>query len=196
MAQLPVTRVTLLARLKRFEDDSAWSEFLSLYGPAVYAYLRKRGLQEADAVDVTQEVFRSVAGSMNQFEYQPHRGSFRAWLFTIVARHLSKFRHRSARATPPEQVDWDSVVDQQDPEADWELSWQRRLFEVALQRVQTQVSEATFQAFTLTAVDGRSGEDVAEQLGITRAAVYLARGRVMARLQSIVTELEASESLS
>src|SRR5438034_674593 len=97
MPVLPHTRPSLLLRLRRHADADAWAEFLALYGPAVFGYFRRRGLQEADAVDLTQEVFRAVAGAIERFEYQPARGRFRAWLFTIVSREFLKFRQRCGR---------------------------------------------------------------------------------------------------
>jgi RNA polymerase sigma-70 factor (ECF subfamily) len=36
----------------------AWSEFVRLYTPLVFAHCRRHGLQEADAADVAQEVMR------------------------------------------------------------------------------------------------------------------------------------------
>src|SRR5262245_45067984 len=45
--EAPVTRVTLLTRIKDGADAEAWREFVRLYGPVVYGFARKRGLQDA-----------------------------------------------------------------------------------------------------------------------------------------------------
>jgi RNA polymerase sigma-70 factor (ECF subfamily) len=195
MPALPQTRQSLLLRLRSRADDDAWTEFLALYGPAVFGYFRRRGLQEADAVDLTQEVFRAVSGAITRFEYQPARGRFRSWLFTIVSREFLKFRRRCDRlplAAEPGALD-QYPREEPDAEAIWEESVRRQLFERALEEVRTQVSEATFRAFTLTAVDGLPGEEAAGRLGMSRAAVYLARGRVLARLRTIIASIEESE---
>jgi hypothetical protein len=45
MAEPPLTRVTLLTRLKDGRDAEAWREFVHLYGPVVYRFARTRGLR-------------------------------------------------------------------------------------------------------------------------------------------------------
>ena len=50
----------------------------------IYRSCRRRGLQDADAADVGQEVLAQVARSIRDFEYQPGRGRFRDWLGAVV----------------------------------------------------------------------------------------------------------------
>src|SRR5215831_19516115 len=68
MAEPPLTRVTLLARIKDGRDTDAWREFVQLYGPVVYRFARNRGLQDADAADLMQDVLRSVARNAHRME--------------------------------------------------------------------------------------------------------------------------------
>src|SRR5438876_10704993 len=89
MAEAPLTRPSLLVRIKDLADAQAWESFVELYAPLVYAFARKRGLQEADASDLTQEVLRAVAAAAGRLEYDPSRGSFRGWLYTVTC---NKFR--------------------------------------------------------------------------------------------------------
>ena len=70
------TRPSLLLRIRNAEDPLAWGEFVGLYGPLVYAYGRKRGLQDADATDLTQDVFRAVVRVAGEFQYDADRGGF------------------------------------------------------------------------------------------------------------------------
>src|SRR6476659_5999706 len=92
MAEIPPTRASLVLRLRDPRDEAAWREFVDLYGPLVYGFLRKQGLQDADAADLGQEVLGAVAGAVGRLEYDPQRGSFRNWLFTVVRRSLTKRR--------------------------------------------------------------------------------------------------------
>src|SRR5205809_4217227 len=92
MAKAHPTRPSLLVRLRDARDGVAWSEFVEVYAPLVYGYARKQGLQDADAADLSQEVLRAVAGAVGRLEYDPRRGAFRNWLFTIVRRKLSNWR--------------------------------------------------------------------------------------------------------
>src|ERR1700693_5395388 len=92
MAEFPPTRASLLVRLRDPCDGGAWAEFVHLYAPLVYGYLRKQGLQDADAADLAQDVLVAVAGAVGRLDYDPRRGTFRNWLFTVVRRKLANWR--------------------------------------------------------------------------------------------------------
>src|SRR4051812_33812708 len=92
MAEIPPTRASLLVRLRDPRDEAAWQEFVDLYVPVIYGYARRQGLQDADAVDLSQEVLGAVAGAIGRLEHDPSRGSFRGWLFTVVRRRLANWR--------------------------------------------------------------------------------------------------------
>ena len=62
MDQSPATRQSLIVKLRDPADSGAWSEFVALYEPLIYRLARRKGLQDADAKDLCQEVFRAVAG--------------------------------------------------------------------------------------------------------------------------------------
>jgi hypothetical protein len=94
----PPTRPSLIARLRDHADRAAWGEFVDLYAPVVFRFARARGLQEADAADLTQEVLRLVATAMPRFDYSPTRGGFRAWLLHITKNRLRTFHRDTARA--------------------------------------------------------------------------------------------------
>src|SRR5947208_6425875 len=102
MADSPITRPSLLVRLRDARDELAWSQFVELYAPLVYGFARKHGLQDADAADLTQEVLQAVSGGIRRFDYDPRRGSFRGWLFTVVRNKLcdsAAARERPGRGT-------------------------------------------------------------------------------------------------
>jgi RNA polymerase sigma-70 factor (ECF subfamily) len=190
MAAIPPTRASLLVRLRDPRDGAAWAEFVDLYAPLVYGYARKQGLQDADAADLSQDVLCAVAGAVGRLDYDPRRGSFRGWLFTVVRRKLSNWR-RARRSRP----DGDRTAPDQllevcpapgGAEADWEAEWERRLFAWACEQVRRDVTDTTWQAFWRTAMDGQPSKRVAADLGLTRTAVYLARRRVLARLKELV----------
>ncbi len=71
------TRPSLLMRLRDPRDAAAWQEFVDLYAPLIYGWARKKGLQDADAADITQDVFRSLAGAASRIDYDPRRGGLR-----------------------------------------------------------------------------------------------------------------------
>lgn len=195
MADPGPTRPSLLLRIRDANDEAAWREFVDLYAPLVYGYARRRGLQDADAADLTQEVLRAVASSIGRLDYDPDRGSFRAWLHTVTRTRLHNLVARRDRpglgSGDPDARDLLEELPAPDPaeSAAWDLDYRRRLFAWAAGRVRGEVAELTWRAFWSTAVDGRPPAEVAAELGMTPGAVYVARSRVLARLRRCLDEL-------
>jgi RNA polymerase sigma-70 factor (ECF subfamily) len=195
MAELPTTRPSLLVRLRDARDRDAWRQFVQLYGPVVYAYGRRRGLQDADAADLTQEVLRAVSTALGRLAYDRRRGGFGAWLFTLAHHKLHDLLARQRRpgrgsGDPDVQQVLDAQPARDGDAALWDQEYERRLFRWAAEQVRPRFQDATWQAFWQTAVEGKSGKDVAEALGMTVAAVYLAKSRVMARLREQVQQAQ------
>jgi len=193
MGDEPATSASLLIRLRDRGDHAAWSRFVEVYQPLVHGFARKHGLQEADAADLAQEVLRAVARSVGRLNYDPRRGSFRGWLFTVVRNQLRDFRDRQRRQVHGSgNSGVQQLLNEQPtpPEDEWDREYERRLFTWAAEQVRPAVQPATWQAFWQTAVEGKSGQEVAQELGMTVAAVYLAKSRVMARLKEEIRQLQ------
>jgi RNA polymerase sigma factor (sigma-70 family) len=191
MAEIPPTRASLLVRLRDPQDEAAWTQFVAIYGPLIYGYARKQGLQDADAVDLSQDVLSSVSVAAGRLEYDPKRGTFRNWLFTVVRRKLSNW-HRSRKNRPHGSGNpavhrlLEQCPEPEQEQAQWDREWEERLYAWACAQVRGQVTEVTWQAFWKTAIDGQPGKQVAAELGLNIAAVYNARSRVTARLKELI----------
>lgn len=196
MADEPATSPSLLIGIRDRGDHRAWSQFVQIYQPLIHGFARKHGLQEADAADLTQEVLRAVARAVERLDYDPRRGSFRGWLFTVVRNKLRNFlesrqrRVQGSGDTGVQEVLNEQPTPGQTSEADWDREYERRLFTWAADQVKGTVQENTWQAFWHTAVEGKSGQDVARALDMSVAAVYLAKSRVMARLKEQIRSLQ------
>jgi RNA polymerase sigma-70 factor (ECF subfamily) len=193
----PLTRASLLVKIRDGADHAAWQDFVNLYGPVVYGFARQRGLQDADAADIVQDVFRSVSSSIGRLDYDRHQGTFRGWLFTITRNKV--FNFLSARRIRPQgsgDTTTNRLLDAQPNSSDgsdvWELEYQRRLAALAMDRIKGEFQASTWQAFWLTAVEGASATYVARQLRMSPGAIYVAKSRVLARLKD---EVEAVRQL-
>src|SRR5216684_2684290 len=183
MDDLPGTRHSLIVKLRNPANSAAWGEFVAIYEPLVYRLARRKGLQNADAQDICQEVFRAVARAVERWE--PGRGSFRGWLSQITRNLLINFLTRGLRQ--PRGSGSSSMQDlleaqpANDPSATalFEAEYERQLFRWAAHDIRNEFAPATWQAFWSTAVEGRASSDVAVVLGITVGAVYVARSRVL-----------------
>jgi RNA polymerase sigma-70 factor (ECF subfamily) len=196
MVELPTTRASLLIRLQDNLDADAWRQFVQIYGPVVYGYGRKRGLQDADAADLTQEVLRAVSESAIRLTFDPKRDSFRKWLFTVAHHKACDLLTKRRLAQGSGDTAVHEQLDQQPGQTEaglWEHEYQQRVFTWAAEQVRGNVENSTWQAFWQTAIEGKSGKDVAAALGMPVAAVYLAKSRVMARLREKIQQLQGND---
>src|SRR5262245_21080931 len=153
MADALLTRASLLARLGDPEDRAAWRQFVELYGSLVYGFARRRGLQDADAADLTQDVFLAVSRAMGRWRYDRERGSFRGWLYGLTRNKVAAFL-QGRQGQPVGSGDTDAhrrLAEEPCPdsgaEAEWEREFQRQLFRLAAARIQDGFAPSTWMAF-------------------------------------------------
>jgi RNA polymerase sigma-70 factor (ECF subfamily) len=192
------TRITLLRRLRRNPgDQTAWAEFVEQYGPRIYAWCRRWELQEADAQDVTQNVLLRLAQKLQDFSYDPSR-SFRAWLKTLTQHAWSDFvesRKRGGMGSGDTQVLrlLTTVEARQDLMSRLDEEFDREMLEQAITLVRLRVAPQTWEAFRLTAIEGLSGAEAAEQIPMQVAQVFVAKRRVQKMLQAELDRLERGD---
>jgi len=193
MPDLPATRQSLLLELGR-RSDAAWVEFLGVYEQAIYRVCRAKGLQDADARDVTQDVLAAVHARVADWDHDA-AGSFRGWLMR-VARNLSvdaiAQRARGAQGLGESGVE--RLLDAQpsrESETAFELELRRASFEWAARKVREEVRPVTWRAFEGTALEGRSASEVAAELEVSVGNVHTAKCRVVARIRERVGQLDA-----
>lgn len=176
----PSTAPSLLAAARNGEPE-AWQRFVHLYGPLVYRWVRRSGMQSSDAADVTQDVLISVSKDLAAFDPSRADAKFRGWLWTITRRRIAD----SLRARPDEQLAGSRIEDLPvvDPPTDAATDRQTLLVRaVAIYR--DRFDPKTWQAFWATVVEGREPEEVAQTLGMNRWSVYKARARILHRLRT------------
>lgn len=186
------TRHTLLLKIRDAGDARSWGEFVEIYTPLLYHYFLARGLNDADASDLGQEVMRSVAKAIANFDYDPEKGTFRSWLYTIARNKLNTFFRKSARQ--PKGSGRTTVLnvvnaiedEAADMEAQWELEHRRRMFEWASAQIRENYDPHTWQAFERVALRQEEAGAVAEDLGMKLGAVYVAKSRITAKLRETI----------
>lgn len=194
MTESPETRLTLIVRLKDRDDQAAWGEFLEIYRPLVYRLAVAKGLQHADAEDVAQQVFESVARAVDRWQPDEGRARFRTWL-TTIARHaiLNALSRRAPDRASGDTAERDLLADHAAATADSELllaESRREIFQWAARRVRDEFEPRTWDAFWLTAIEGIEVSEASAATGKSPGAIYAARSRVMKRLKQVVLEWE------
>ncbi len=192
------TRRSLVDKLANWDDRARWQQFFDSYWKLIYSAARKSGLTDAEAQEVVQETIITVAKRIDQFRYDPARGSFKGWLLHITRwRIADQFRKRS-----PAQKS-DSVSERQtatiervadtnvlDLDELWEREWQENLLAAAITRVKKKVDPKQFQIFDCYVRKDWPAQKVAKELRVSVGQVYLARHRVSALLKKEVRALE------
>jgi RNA polymerase sigma factor (sigma-70 family) len=192
------TSSTLLGQLAASPpDEAAWSQFVDRYGPRIFQWCRAWGLQEADILDVSQAVLTKLSVRLRHFDYDPSR-SFRGWLRSLVRNTVQDaFAARGPIAgtgmtDTHEQLASmearDDLVRRLEEEFDLEL------LEVVTLIVRRRITARTWEAYRLTACEGRPAAEVAKTLGMRVGAVYQARSGVMRMLQEEIRKLQNDAS--
>jgi RNA polymerase sigma factor (sigma-70 family) len=188
--QWPVTRDSIVLQLQN-KDPEAWRTFVQVYSPVIFQYCLTRGLQNADALDITQEVLTRVS----RYEYRPELGKFRAWLGTITRNEVNQLYRKQKRELPVVTPSAEPFDHQS--ELDWERISKAYLLDAALRAIRAEYSDDQWRAFELTALgveenagvrrffwQGQSNiPEIATKLGKSTDWVYKVRSTIIRRLQ-------------
>jgi RNA polymerase sigma-70 factor (ECF subfamily) len=182
------TRQSLLLRAQAGEEG-AWEDLTGLYRPLIVGWLNRQGVPPGDLEDLSQDVLLSVVRHLPAFQHSGRRGAFRSWLRTIVcSRTVDYWRAADAGARAEGGSGATAALQQiADPDSDlnrqWDEQHDRYVLTCVLDLVEEEFELATLQAFRRLALDGASGAEVAEELGLSVSAVYVAKSRVLARIR-------------
>ena len=188
---------SLLDRVK-VRDPEAWRRLVRLYGPVVYGWCRKLGLQRADAANVVQETFLAVSASVENFRHERPGDSFRGWLWSITRNKVrDQFRQRQGQEVAPggsEAQQQMAQIPDRPPESVLSAGQSfpdNSPAHRALEQIRAEFEPKTWEAFWRTTVDRQPAVEVGVDLGITRASVYMAKSRVMRRIRQELGDLFA-----
>ena len=188
------TRRSLLNRLKNWEDQNSWNDFDRIYRELVYSFAKHKGLTDAEAEDVVQETFISVAKNIRDFNYDPAVGSFKSWLFHNTEwRIRDQLRKRPKAALiadrSPRTSGGTATTDRiPDPAGFnlreiWDREWEKSLYDSALDKVKRLVKASQYQLYDLYVTKQWPVRKIALTLGVNVGQVYLAKHRVSVLLK-------------
>lgn len=193
MTEFPDTQSLLLANIQSLENREAWAEFVQIYRPVIYRMARRRGMQDADAQDLSQDVLVRISRAIPSWE--PREGiRFRHWLRTVASNAIVSAMTKSK---PHGMVDGSVAVqiladtpELSDAVSELDNECLRERYLRAAAIVKVDVSPETWIAFEQTVVHARTCEEVAESLGKSLGTIYAARSRILKRLQAEVQRLQ------
>jgi RNA polymerase sigma-70 factor (ECF subfamily) len=182
------TRQSLLLRAQSGAEN-AWKDLTELYRPLIIAWLNRQGVPAGDLDDLSQDVLLSVVKHLPTFEHSGQRGAFRCWLRAIVCSRTTDYWRAKDAGTQAQGGSGATAALQQiaDPDSDlnrqWDEEHDRYVINCLLDLVEEEFEPITLQAFRRLALDGVSGVEAAQALGLSVAAVYVAKSRVLQRIR-------------
>jgi RNA polymerase sigma-70 factor (ECF subfamily) len=190
------TSTGLLQRAVLRQPD-AWDKLVSLYGPLVYRWCRRWGLQAKDAENVGQEVFLRVLHGLPAFRHDRPGDSFRGWLRRIARNcyldHVQHQRRVSLGVGGSEsQKQMEEIPDEHAKDEDSEVTDREEdaiLYQQAVQLIRREFTERDWTIFQSVVISGDNPAGVAAELKVSINVVYLIKSRVLRRLREEFAEL-------
>lgn len=186
---MDTTRPSLLLRLRDRSDADAWRAFDAIYRPMLDRFARARGLNDADAEDVTQHCLSAIASHMGQFDYDPSKGRFKSWLATLVNNRVrSLARRRAERQGETRDFQGEQRIEDS-PAETFERIWLEEHLRHCLDELRNEVQDKTFQAFQRYVIEQRPLEEVCEAFDLKPNNVYTIKWRMTERIAARMKEL-------
>ena len=198
MSAFPETSMTLLKKIAvqvTGERDAAWVRFFGLYEPAIKRFVVWHDSSH-DPDDVVQDIFLKLVNVVQSGGYDSSKGSFRAFLATMIRRHLvSLYRKDQARGAGM-HVDIDDVEPAMsaDVAEQIDLKWRMARHQSAIDHVltKTAISAQSRDIYRAYVEEGRSLDEVVAQFGVTKSVIYKIKSRVE-QMAAIIEEEFADE---
>ncbi|MGB9624501.1 MAG: RNA polymerase sigma factor [Phycisphaerae bacterium] len=192
-----ITTTTLLDGLHQTANARAWRRFEERFHPMILAFARKLGLNETDAQDAAQETMMAFVEAYRQGRYDRSKGRLRSWLFGIARRTVVEIvRRRPREVAVSDATDAGAFIETAEaPDTAariWEHEWRCAVLQACVAEVAQNIAPETLAAFDLYVLRQWPAERVAEQLGVTTNAVYVAKNHVLTRIRQIREQIEAA----
>ena len=187
------THQTLIQRAQNPDDASAWDDFVKYYENFIKMVLNKSNIPFSDADDLVQDILLKVWKGLPGYEYRREKARFRTWLGTIVRNtvinHIAKVKRKGGQKFELLENKVQSF-NETDIEKVIEEEWVEYLTNYAMDKIETVFSGQTIEVFKLS-LEGLSGKQIAEKLGLTEESVFVLRSRVKSRLKKEINRLRS-----
>jgi len=185
------TRQTLIGRARDPNDSQAWDEFTDYYASFIRMVLMQLHAPLDDLEDLSQIVLVKLWQNLSTVQLGRDHARFRTWLGTVIRNtfytHCSQAVSRKRRETNTAAV---ANAAQPDIEDIIENEWRKHIIALVIERLNASFSGKAMEVFTMT-LDGKSVEDIAAALELTKDSVYVLRNRVQSRFRKEARQLRS-----
>lgn len=190
------TDFNLLDSLVRGSADSdAWNQFIQKYRRILFRWSVRWGAATDETDDVFQETLLQIHQCLTNYRKLPDT-HFRSWLKTLAFRCWLQILNQRAKegVFPDDRVfaaglGFGSVEAREDLVNQFDLMAQQEILEFASRKVAECVEPKSWECFRMTFFDEIPGDVVAQRLGMSLNAVYLANGRIRRMLREHIERM-------
>ena len=187
------TNKILIKKIQEAPSEQCWEEFCKFYSPYIYGIIQRSRLEHVDIEDLQQQILVKAWKGLPKMEYKPEKAPFRAWLNTIIRNEIaSYFRSKISKTKKLETTlskTHSGVVEEADIDKIAEIEWRLHLTQLAFQEVSKKFDGQAIRVFELFS-QGKKGEEIAEECGVSINSVYVYRGRIQNALIKEIIRLE------
>ncbi len=154
----------------------------------------RQGVPARHVPDVVQQILLTIARSIETWNDDGGRASFRRWLSTVsrnvVIRFMTRERRQMTVEGGTEILELMKTIPDK-PDKSLVQAYEHELIVWAAEQVRHEFIESSWAAFWATVIEQRSVQDVAEELNLTPGSIYMSRSRIMARIKKKISKVLA-----
>ena len=184
------TRETLIGRARDPNDSQAWSEFTDYYSSFIRMVLMQLHASPDDLEDLIQTILVKLWQSLATVELGRDHARFRTWLGVVIRNTF--YTHCSQAASRKRREAGTAVTDAVPPDIEEiiESEWRNHIIALVMERLNASFSGKAMDVFAMT-LDGKSVDEIASSLKLTRDSVYVLRNRVQSRFRKEARQLRS-----
>ena len=183
-----LTRKTLVDRARDPNDNQAWDEFTDYYASFIRMVLMQLHAPLDDLEDLSQTILVKLWRNLSTVDLGRDHARFRTWLARVIRNTF--YTHCSQRASRKRREANAAVADVVPPDIEdiIESEWRKHIIALVMERLSASFSGKAMDVFTMT-LDGKSVDDIASVLELTKDSVYVLRNRVQSRFRREARQL-------
>ena len=188
--RFPTTSKTLIDKLASGEEQP-WREFFSRYQAVIRDLGSLRGLSDAECDDLVQEVMKRFLTRSKTLVFDPGKARFRTIFGRIVSGIIVDIKRRRPRETAFDEDTLHSLTDDAPPpdqvlDEALLLKWRSIIRAEILAQLRTEMTPLNYSIFESHVLQKLPAAEVARNLGVSVARVYLIKSRAMRKLRQMI----------